>query len=244
MNRADAVLVIGGAGEVGEGIVEALLEDGQEVIAAGRTSASLERLAKRLAHFPTLRTLVGSVAGMTEAAQLADAAGPLRVVVVAVNAHRKPVRLTSLSPEALAALLHADLLSHFSAIRTFLPRLPHGGCLIGIGGGAADFILEEGVHLSMAQAALRQMYRGIAQEQAADGAAVRELIVASVVAGRKHGDADPLWVTPLEIGRRIAEMVAAPASFPATVWRIARRGASGQPEFGPEPAAAARALPL
>ncbi|MCG2840916.1 SDR family oxidoreductase [Sandaracinobacter sp. RS1-74] len=238
-------MVIGASGEVGEGVVAALLTAGREVVAAARDKAGLESLAGRLGHPSRLRLLAGSVADDGAAQRLAVEAGAVSHVVVAVNGQRKPLRLKALDTPAMAALLAADLLSHHAAVRCFLPRLPRHGCLVGIGGGSADFILDGGVPMSMAQAALRQMYRGFAHEREGDVPALRELIVASVVAGRRHGeDADPDWVTAGEIGGLVADMLKDPARYPGTIWRIARRGADGRPVVAPEAAAAARTLPL
>lgn len=243
---AAPVLVIGATGEVGEGIVAALIGGGHAVIAAARRAEGLAALAGRLGHPSALRLQAGSLESDEAAAALAAAAGPVGAVVVAVNAQRRPARLADLDTPALAALVAADLFSHYAAARCFLPRLPEEGAFIGIGGGSADFILDGGVAMSMAQAGLRQMYRGLAHERGhgSDAPALRELIIASVVAGRAHGQADPAWVTAREIGEQVRAMIERPAAFPGTVWRIARRDASGHPVVTAEPLASARALPL
>lgn len=241
---AGPVLVIGATGEVGEGIVAQLVRAERDVIAVARRAEALDALVERLGHPAHLRTSCGSIADMAAAGELADAAGQIGAVIVAVNAPRTPERLSEMAPDRLATLLQSDLLTHFIALRTFVPRLPHDGCFVGIGGGAADFILDGGIALSMAQAALRQMYRGFAHELGDDGPAVRELIVASVVAGRAHGQADPLWVTPDEIGERVLGIIDNPRGFPGPIWRIARRDESGVPVFGCEQTNPAKVLPL
>jgi NAD(P)-dependent dehydrogenase (short-subunit alcohol dehydrogenase family) len=238
------VLVIGASGEVGEGIVSAFLDAGMEVTAAARSRDGLDAMAERLGYPGDLSLHTGSVANMDEAEDLAQAAGRFSSVVIAVNAPRQANRLNALSPDELAALIHADVLTHFIALRTFAPRLSRFGCFLGVGGGAADFVLTSGVYMSMAQAALRQLYRGFALEQGDRGPAIRELIVASVVAGRNHGQADPTWVTPVEIGRAAAAIVQAPSRHDGTIWRIGYRDRTGQPSFGREEDAQVKVLPL
>lgn len=239
------VLVIGASGEVGEGVTAALLDAGRRVVAAARSQDNLNALSARLGAPAGLSLAVGSLASDVEAATLADCVGPVSAVVVAVNGSRRMSRLVDIDAPTMASLLHGDLLSHFAAVRCFLPRLPRTGCFIGIGGGSADFILEGGVYMSMAQAALRQMYRGFAHERAGDAPALRELIIASVVAGRHHNtDVDPSWVTAREVGAQVVAMIDSPAAFPGPVWRISRRDNSGRPVVSCENGGDARALPL
>jgi len=238
------VLVVGATGKVGEGIVAALLEGGRQVIAAARTPNALAALAQRMGDPEALHCLAGSLESDTAAAHLAREAGALSAMVVAVNGARQPTPLSAITSEMMADHLRADLLTHYIAVRHFLPLLPKGGCFIGIGGGSADFILEGGVAMSMAQAALRQMYRGFAHEREDDAPALRELILASVITGREDRDADPLWVTAREVGDQVRRMIAAPADWPGAIWRMSRRGADGLPVITPEPHTDARRLPL
>lgn len=239
------VLVIGASGEVGEGIVGALLASGRRVVGAGRSRTGLDALAARLGHPDALSCITGSLEGDAAAEALAVSAGGISAVVVSVNSLREPSRLAEIDSTAMGELLKGDLLSHYAGIRCFLPRLPADGAFIGIGGGSADFILDGGVYMSMAQAALRNLYRGHAHERGEDRPALRELIVASVIAGRKHGDnVDPRWVTPLEVGEQVVAMIESPDKFSGPIWRISRRDASGRPVVSSEGGGGARVLPL
>ncbi len=240
------VLVIGASGEVGEGIVTAFLNAGRHVIATARSSNSLDALRDRLSAPERLSYLVGAIGSDEDTEALADNAGDISDVIVAVNGQRRPSLLADIDTDTMTSLIKGDLLSHYAAVRCFLPRLPEDGCFIGIGGGSADFILDGGVYMSMAQAALRVMYRGYAHERQHDSPALRELIVASVVAGRPHepGDIDPLWVTPLEIGQQVVNMVERTQDYPGAIWRISRRDESGRPVITSESNSNARVLPL
>ncbi|WP_114951614.1 SDR family oxidoreductase [Sphingosinicella terrae] len=229
------ILVIGATGDVGRGIVEILLEHGHRVVGAARKAGRLEALANALGHPPRFATVAGSLASDAEAEALREAAqrliAPLDAVVVSVNAPRQSMGpILDKTTEEVASLVRQDLISHFTAARAFLPALTSGGTYVGIGGGTADFLLPDGVYMSLGQAALRMMYRGIARETSDRPIHLRELIVASVVNGASTRDAaDPLWVTDREIGEQVAAIVADPGAFPETIQRISRRDASGKP---------------
>lgn len=239
------ILVVGATGEVGEGIVHALLGHGHDVIAVGRTEAKLPALAEIIGNPPALRHFAGSLESDAAAAAIAEKAGAFAGVVISVNSFRQPSRLLDHSSDELTQLMRGDLIAHYTAIRTLLPLLPKDGVFIGIGGGSADFILDGGVYMSMAQAALRNMYRGIVHEQQDNEPTLKELIIASVVNSRRmQGKADPLWVTAREVGEQVTAMIENPASFDGPVWRISRRDNSGNPVVSREGGGDARVLPL
>ena len=231
------VAVIGASGAVGRGITAALLERGHTVIAIARHAGRLDDLRDFVSAAGSLRTVVGSVASDPEAESLSEAlaetcrqlGGPLAAAVVSVNAARKAAPLLSHGSDSYAALIEQDLVSHFTAARAFIPLLPPDGMLLGIGGGSADFVLQGGIPQSNAQAALRMLYRGLAEE-CRGRTQVKELIVASVVNGfGNRSDAHPDWVTDREIGMQVAMMLEQPAQFAEPIWRIARRDATGRP---------------
>ena len=235
------IVLIGATGDVGRGIAEVLLGRGHSVIGVARSSDRLAALAASLGNPATLHTLVGSVQNDALAARLLrdiQSLGPqMDGVVVSVNAARTPAPLASYSSPALATLINQDLITHFTAARQFLPALPAGATYVGIGGGSCDFILHEGVPQSVAQAALRMLYRGLAHEFRDQPIELRELIIASVVNGvSTRTFADAAWVTDLEIGEQVAAILENPKAFAGPILRLARRDASGKPVFSTEPA--------
>lgn len=235
------IVVIGGSGEIGRGVVEVLLRHGHGVVAVGRQPEKLARLAETLDNPARLCTLAGSVASDAEAEALRAAlvAGhpPIDGIVVSVNAPRAPAPLLSHGSDTLAAVLRTDVLTHYAAAKALVPVLARGGSFIGIGGGSADFVLEGGIALSVAQAALRMLYRGLAHEFRTREVYVRELIVASVVnSASTRAFADPHWVTETDIGEQVARMFAAPDEYTEPIWRIARRpGPDAPPTVLAEP---------
>ena len=241
------VLVLGATGDVGRGIAAAQLQRGHRVLAVARHSERLQALTQELGSPPGLHTLTGTIADDSHASQVLSAvraiATQIDVVVVSVNGARQLAPLLSNDSAEFAARIALDLVTHFTAARAFLPALAPNGVYLGIGGGSADFMLENGAYMSIAQAGLRMLYRGLAHEQRERNIHVRELIIASVVNGastRVH--ADPLWVTDQEIGEHVANILASPANFAGPILRMASRDATGRPVLTTEPATRVQGL--
>lgn len=228
----DTLLVIGAAGDVGQGLVAEGLASGRRVVAAGRNADKLLRVAARHPG-ADLAIVVGDIGSEAGAAALWDkaaAAGSIDAVVVSAGSVSKMQALMAWSAEELLDSLANNLLVHFIAAKTFLPRLPEAGMFIGIGGGTADFIFPKMAHMSMAQAALRMMYRGLARERR-DGAQIRELMIVSMVNGESTRDtAKPDWVTEMDVGRHVCAILDAPACFPEAVLQLKSRAQAGQPD--------------
>lgn len=227
------LLVVGAGGDVGRGIVGAALQAGRCVVAAGRRKAPLTELAA-LGEAERLAMVQGDLSEEGEASALWDEAvkpfGGIDEVVVSVNVASAPRPLADLSLEALRQSIQGNLLTHFAAARAFLPRMPAGGTFLGIGGGTADFILPGMAPVSMAQAALRMMYRGFAKERKG-GPRIHELMIVSMVAGRSNrADARPDWVTDEEVGRHVCAILDDPIRFAKPVLHLRSRAQVGQPE--------------
>jgi NAD(P)-dependent dehydrogenase (short-subunit alcohol dehydrogenase family) len=113
------------------------------------------------------------------------------------------------------------LQAHLAAAKAFLPAMAAGSRFIGIGGGMADFVVPGLAPISMMQAAQRMLYRGLHGENKGSGVAIRELMVASKVNGRSNRrGADPRWLTDIEIGERVCEVIASPDEFAGPVLRL------------------------
>jgi NAD(P)-dependent dehydrogenase (short-subunit alcohol dehydrogenase family) len=133
----------------------------------------------------------------------------------------------------LSALFASNVVSHFIAAQIFIPRLPADGVFLGIGGGTADFIIPKMAPLSVMQAAQRMLYRGLAREQR-QGAAIRELIIVSMVNGQSKRDrAQPDWVTDIEVGQHVCAILADPSRFPGPVLNLESREQVGRSDIEP-----------
>jgi NAD(P)-dependent dehydrogenase (short-subunit alcohol dehydrogenase family) len=225
------LLVVGAGGDVGRGIVAAALQSGRRVVAAGRDPAKLQDLGGNIA------TVAGDISTEAGAARLWDEAsaafGGISDAVISVNAASRVQPLADWGAGELGDVLGANVLTHFVAAKSFLPRMPESGMLIGIGGGTADFLFPGLAHVSIGQAALRMLYRGLAKERKAGGQ-LRELIVVSMVAGQSNrASARPDWLTDAEVGRHVCAVLDEPDRFAKPVLYLRSREQVGQPEAEP-----------
>lgn len=224
------ILVIGAAGDVGQGIVAAANARGWQVVAAGRTKAKLDALA---AQYPGVIPLVGDV-GSPEAAaalmQLANAAlGGLDGVVVSVNAPASFRPLFDNDEESLVALFRSNIVSHFHAAKAALDVLAPDGVLLGLGGGMADWVPPNGTHQSIVQAGLRNFYRGLAKEFRDRN--IRQMQIVSMVNGpSKREIAQESWLTDLECGAHACAILHNPGAFKGPVVVLKTREDVGKAE--------------
>src|SRR3546814_2956697 len=147
------LLVVGATGYVGQGIVASASSLGWSVIAAGRNADKLSRFES---DGKNVATVIGDVASEAGADALWNAAtacfGGIDAAVVAVNAPNDLRPLLEWTPAELLGVFDGNLMTHFVAAKTFLPRLPADGMFLGIGGGTADFIMPNMAQVSMTQA--------------------------------------------------------------------------------------------
>jgi NAD(P)-dependent dehydrogenase (short-subunit alcohol dehydrogenase family) len=227
------LLVVGASGDVGRGIVAEALASGRKVVAAGRDAARLEPLARE--HDGTeLACVTGDLASEEGAKKLwenaRDAHGNIDDVVVSVQSTASLRQLAETSAEELSASYASNVITHFNAARTFLPLMPENGMLVGIGGGTADFIFPKMADISMGQAALRMLYRGLAKE-CRTGAQPRELMIVSMVAGESNRDTAPSdWLTDREVGRHVCSILDRPEEFAGPILKLKAREQVGKPE--------------
>lgn len=211
------ILVIGAAGDVGQGIVAAANARGWQVVAAGRTKAKLDALA---AHYTGIVPLVGDVGSPEAAAALmhqANAAlGGLDGVVTSVNAPASFRPLFDNDEESLVALFRSNIVSHFHAAKAALDVLAPDGVLLGMGGGMADWVPPNGTHQSIVQAGLRNFYRGLAKEFRDRN--IRQMQIVSMVNGAsKREIAQESWLTDLECGAHACAILDNPGAFKGPV---------------------------
>lgn len=206
-----AVLVVGATGEVGRGVVAAAAARGWSVTAAARSERGLAELRDQWPSLTTIRADVGTADG---AGDLARTGTPWTAVVVTVNVAGEPAPLVGRPYPEVAEYLAANLAPHLHCISAFVPALPAGAVLLGMGGGMADFVVPGLAATSMAQAAQRMAYRHAAEEARGRGVVVRELLIRSMVAGAGNREsAQPGWVTDHQVGDRACEILADPGEL-------------------------------
>lgn len=223
------LLIIGAAGDVGQGIVSVASARGWKVAAAGRSPAKLQALATR---HPGISPVAGDLGSPETAAVLmrraSDALGGLEGVVVSVNAPASFRPLFDNDEASLVELFRSNVVSHFHAAKAALDVLPLDGVLLGMGGGMADWVPPNGTHQSIIQAGLRNFYRGLAKEYR--DRIVRQMQIVSMVNGTsKRAVAQESWLTDLECGTHACAIIENPDAFKGPVVVLKERGEVGRP---------------
>ncbi len=211
---APEVLVLGAGGRVGTGVVAALLEAGSAVLAVGRDASRLQALAALHPDEPGLELMVGSVADDDAARSLARRVArrprPLRAVVDAVAAVRRPSRLLGQPLPLMATALEQDVLPHLAAARHLLPLLRRaGGDRYVLAGGPDARAGWAGYgHASVAVAATRMLVQVLHEEALPLGVRVQMLSIdAPVWTAENTARACPGWHSALGVGRAVVSLL-------------------------------------
>jgi NAD(P)-dependent dehydrogenase (short-subunit alcohol dehydrogenase family) len=186
------VLVAGAAGGVGEGIVRALLAEGElRVVATSRDPSRLALLKQRVGGEDgraapagldeRLVTIAGDAGDPAGAAAIAervrDEFGPLAVAIASLGAGWwEGPPLLETEPAAWDMVMREMLTTHFVFARTFVPELLRapGGLYLGIGGGAAFHPMPGASIVSVAAAAQLMLTRALATELRGADVRIRE----------------------------------------------------------------------
>lgn len=202
------VLVIGAAGDVGRGVVQAADERGWEVTGAGR---DLKRLGSLTHEHPNLRTTQLDASNDLAVREYAsEHAASYDAIVVSVNpAGLAPYGLLGANSDDISAHLDSYLRAHLVCASELIPLMRPDSTYLGIGGGMADAVFRGLGTVSMAQAAQRMAYRHLAKEARVLKVKVFELIIHSMVAGASNReDADPAWITDGAVGSAVCDLLA------------------------------------
>ncbi|MGV7123159.1 SDR family NAD(P)-dependent oxidoreductase [Sphingopyxis sp. 550A] len=139
------ILVLGGAGDVGEGIVRSLLKRGAHVIAQGRSASKLDRLRDYVADVENgqLSTVAGALSDPDEADALRDRiwaiTNEVDGAVAAIGGWAQGYPINGVPFDDWTRIVADNLTSHFLAIKKFVPMLrPKGGTYVHINGLSAE----------------------------------------------------------------------------------------------------------
>lgn len=209
------VLVLGGAGNVGQGVVAALLEAGSPVLVAGRDPGRLRALRRQFADEPALETVPGSVADDSAAAALAARVAqrprPLAAVIASLGSPLQRGRLLERPLAGLRRRLDRDVLPHLAAARQLLPLLAQagpGGRYVLIGSPCAMRAWSGHGEASVAAAAIRMLAQVLHDEAQLLGVRVQLLEVANPVCTPGNArQACAGWPSALAVGRRAVALL-------------------------------------
>jgi NAD(P)-dependent dehydrogenase (short-subunit alcohol dehydrogenase family) len=221
------ILIIGAAGDVGQGMVAQFLGAGHRVLAVGRNAQRLEALRDRFASDALLEILPGDISNETAAAALRDAAierlGRLDAVIATMTAPHRQRSLETITADEFAELFRDNVLTHFVAAKTFVPVVEPAGLYLAIGGGLADLLVPRAGHVGVCQAAQRRLFLALAAELG-DRVRIHELMIYSMVAGASNrAKARPEWLTDDEVGRYAVTMLEQPERFTDPIVKLQSR---------------------
>lgn len=207
------VLVLGGAGEVGEGIVRGLLEAGARVVVPSRSDERLRGLRQRLGSPANLLPVLGDVGrpqGLAALVQrLEQECPPLDAAIASLGGWWQGPRLVELSVEMWEQILRGSLTAHFLAARAFLPIVSRRkGTYIFINGDASQVPVPGSAPISVAAAAQLMLARTFAAED--DGSArVLSLVLSTRVSTRSHAAGAAEDLTAEKVGAMVTSLLAA-----------------------------------
>jgi len=217
------VLVLGGAGGVGEGVVRAFLGTGAVVVATSRDAARAEEFAARVDHqhlrVAAIDALATDFAGRVEG--VAREFGPFDAVVVSIaswgDQGRKPV--LHLTDDEWDALILENQTAVFRAYRALFPHVARGGMLVQLNGMSADIPFPGAAGVALTAAATKSLTRTIAAEMEGSGVRVYEVILGVVRthARRTAGIDDSRWIDGEQIGRHLADVLDGQSPLSGTV---------------------------
>lgn len=204
-------LILGGAGNVGEGIVRAYLKAGAIVVVPSRKAEKLEELRTylgELAHPERFIPIVGEISEIDSAERIRDQLlkqfGQLDAVVASLGgwwSGNRPV--TEVSIAEWQQYLDSNLTSHFIAARTFLPVLKEnkGTSYTLIGGAAAEVPIPNVSPVSISAAGQLMLAQVLMEENKGSTVRINEVMVHSWVATRSSKErSQATWVSADDIG--------------------------------------------
>ncbi|HYW18714.1 MAG TPA: SDR family oxidoreductase [Nodularia sp. (in: cyanobacteria)] len=226
MNQLEnkVALIIGGAGNVGEGIVRAFLKAGAIVAVPSRQAEKLEELRSylgKLAEGDRFIPIVGEIGQIDSAESIRDQLlkqfGQIDAVVASLGGWwfgNKP--LTEVPIAEWQQYLDSNLTSHFIAARTFLPVIQEhqGASYTLIGGAAAEVAIPNVSPVSISAAGQLMLAQVLMEENKGKAVRINEVIVHSWVATRTSKErSQPTWISADDIGEFTAWLASDAASM-------------------------------
>jgi NAD(P)-dependent dehydrogenase (short-subunit alcohol dehydrogenase family) len=168
------VAVVGGTGEVGEGIVRQLLAAGARVTVPARSQAKASLLRDRIGPDERLSIIEHGFSSVQEAEGLAAAtarSGAVDGVVASIGSFWSGPTLITVEPGEWDRLVAASLTPHYAVARAFHPFLRHrpGGTYVQIAGAAGVHPLPGSSLMCVTAAGVIMIGRQLAAEHTAEG---------------------------------------------------------------------------
>lgn len=211
-----SAVVAGGAGEVGEGIVRALLRAGARVAVPSRDGDRLRALGDRLAGAggteERLLLVEGDVGTPEGAADVRErivaAIGAPGASVASVGGWWQGGPLWEVPFQTWERLVANNLTSHFAVARTFLPAMVEAGAGSHtiVTGGAGKDPVPGAAPIAATVGGVRMLKEALTVELEETGVRVNEILIWTPVATRSRRSPRPEWVTAEQVGRVAAAL--------------------------------------
>jgi NAD(P)-dependent dehydrogenase (short-subunit alcohol dehydrogenase family) len=224
-------LVLGGAGEVGEGVTQALLAAGAIVAVSSRDNDRLSALhdripAERDGQYVPIHGDVGTIEGARAVRDRVEfVCQRLDAVVVSIGEwwRKGPVIFSDLSD--WNRVLAANLTPHYLAAATFIPMINKrpGSSLVFINSAAADVPVPNSGLASVAAHAQLMLMRVAASEHRHEPVRINALVVGTPVVSRSRPDGEPEWLTADEVGQYVTWLVSERSTMRGQIIRLNSR---------------------
>ena len=210
------VVVLGGAGDVGEGMCRILLRQGARVGVPSRSSEKLGLLAGAVdaEHRDQLVLVQANPVDPDHAVEVRDeligALGGVDDVVVCLGGWWQggPLLAIPLS-EWTDKISHSHLLAHLVAARTWLPLLleKRSGSFVFINGGAAQHAVANSGLVSIAAAGQLMLKDVLVAEHEGSGVRINALVLMTPILSRRLTKGMAEWLSNDEVGTTVAHLL-------------------------------------
>ena len=211
IGSAERVAVVGGGtGNIGEGIVRALLRSGLRVVVPSRSRDRLEALRGYVREADVsdarLETLEADVSDFGEAesfvAEVLKRHGRIDLGVASLGGWWRGSPLMETGWADWQQVTRDNLQSHYTFARHVLPvmRQQGAGTHVMIGGPGNLLYAPASSLISIAGTAQLQMARIFAQEAGQYGVRVYQLFIADILDRQRGGGRREGWITPDDVG--------------------------------------------
>ncbi len=199
------VVILGGTGQVGEGIVRSWLKTGAQVVVPSRSEEKIERFKQSLSDLgrpENLHFITGSYNDFAEAEVLAERIvkkfGEVSNVVASIGGWWQGKPLWHISPDEWQHFFVTMSTTQAANIRAWAPLITKNGSYHLIIGGSAVRPVPGSSIISIQQAALLMMRRVFSAE-IGDRLRVTSQILGPVIT-RMRSRYEPTWVSNEEVG--------------------------------------------
>ena len=207
------VLVVGGTGNVGEGVVRSLLNHGASVVVPSRSSERLEQLRTLISEplAAGLETVEASYASFEGAEALAERVtsgdDPVTDAVALVGGWWQGKPLWEVTEADWQKTFVSPATTHMALARAFVPRLTTGSYTTIAGFSSYD--PEPGAGPVSMQGAAQLMMRKVVSTEISTGPRVNDLMLGPII-NRSLPQGKRDWLNADEVGEVVAKVIADP----------------------------------